>query len=59
MAMAAGGNIRVGLEDNIYYTKKNLASNEELLERLLRIASEMDISPSSIEETRGCLGLPW
>ncbi|MCL4809238.1 MAG: 3-keto-5-aminohexanoate cleavage protein [Thermoanaerobaculia bacterium] len=40
-ALALGGNIRVGFEDNIYYTKGRLArSNAELVERAARIAKD-------------------
>ena len=43
MAMAAiamGGHVRVGLEDNLYYSKGRLARNEELVARVARIARE-------------------
>ena len=43
MAMAAiamGGHVRVGLEDNLYYSKGRLARNEELVARVARIAEE-------------------
>ena len=40
-ALALGGNIRVGFEDNIYYSKGRLAkSNAELVERAARIAKD-------------------
>jgi len=57
LALAAGGHLRVGLEDNIYLQKKELATNEALVERIAKIASMMDIFPASIEETRKQLGL--
>ncbi|NWG01463.1 MAG: 3-keto-5-aminohexanoate cleavage protein [Syntrophaceae bacterium] len=50
IAMAIGGHVRVGLEDNIYYSKGVLAkSNAELVERMVRIAKEFgrDIATSS------------
>jgi len=41
MGMVMGGHIRVGLEDNIYYSKGVLAkTNAELVERVVRIAKE-------------------
>jgi 3-keto-5-aminohexanoate cleavage enzyme len=40
-AIAMGGHVRVGLEDNIYYRKGRLATNEELVARVVRIATEM------------------
>jgi len=39
--MVMGGHVRVGLEDNIYYSKGVLAKNNaELVERVVRIARE-------------------
>ncbi len=42
-AIVMGGNVRVGLEDNIFYDyeKKQLATNVELVKRLKRIANEI------------------
>ena len=41
-AMAMGGHVRTGLEDNLYYRKGELAaSNAQLVARLARIAGEM------------------
>ena len=44
LAIAMGGGVRVGLEDNIYYDKiRNYkARNIELLRRVQRIAAEHD-----------------
>ncbi|MGZ3646649.1 MAG: 3-keto-5-aminohexanoate cleavage enzyme, partial [Ktedonobacteraceae bacterium] len=43
IALAMGGNVRVGLEDNIYYRKGQLAKNNaELVARIVRIAHELD-----------------
>jgi uncharacterized protein (DUF849 family) len=41
MAPLAGGNVRVGLEDNIYLGKGELASNGQLVERAVRIVETM------------------
>ncbi|PRD41436.1 NADPH dependent quinone reductase [Phyllobacterium phragmitis] len=41
MAVLAGGNIRVGLEDNIWLDKGVLASNGPLVERAVKIAEGM------------------
>ncbi len=41
MAMALGGHVRVGIEDNIYYSKGVLATNEALVERIAAIANAM------------------
>lgn len=61
MAMAAiamGGHVRVGLEDNIYYAKGRLARNEELVERVARIAREAGRDVAEPERARQMLGLP-
>jgi len=39
MAALVGGNVRVGLEDNIYLSRGRLASNGELVERAVQISS--------------------
>jgi uncharacterized protein (DUF849 family) len=43
LSLAAGGGVRVGLEDNIYFdsAKQRLATNLALVERVVRISSEM------------------
>lgn len=41
MAMALGGHVRVGVEDNIYYSKGVLATNVALVERIVNIAQAM------------------
>lgn len=41
MAMALGGNVRVGVEDNIYYSKGVLATNAALVKRIAAIAKAM------------------
>lgn len=41
MAMALGGHVRVGIEDNIYYTKGVLATNAALVERIVNIGQSM------------------
>ena len=58
-AIVAGGHVRVGLEDSIYYDydKTKLASNRELIERVSRIACELQRPIASVMETREILGL--
>lgn len=56
-AMIMGGAVRVGLEDNIYYSKGRLASNVELVERTVRIARELGKEPATPDEAREILGL--
>ena len=55
-AMAMGGHVRVGLEDNLYYSKGRLARNEELVERVARIARELGRHIAQPDEARAMLG---
>jgi 3-keto-5-aminohexanoate cleavage enzyme len=58
-AVAAGGHIRVGLEDSVYYdfAKTRHATNEALVQRVVRIADEMQRRVATAEEAREMLGL--
>jgi 3-keto-5-aminohexanoate cleavage enzyme len=48
----------VGFEDNIYLRKGVLAkSNAELVEKVVRIANELDREIASVDETRSVLGI--
>jgi 3-keto-5-aminohexanoate cleavage enzyme len=59
MAIAMGLNIRVGLEDNIYYKKGELCkSNAQLVERAVRIAKELNRDIATPMQAREILGLP-
>ncbi|HUT70911.1 MAG TPA: 3-keto-5-aminohexanoate cleavage protein [Desulfatiglandales bacterium] len=59
MGMILGGCARVGMEDNIYYGKGELAnSNAQLVARSVRIARELGKEPATPEEARRILGLP-
>ncbi len=56
--MVLEGHVRVGLEDNIYYSKGRLAkSNAELVERIVRIAGEYGRDIATPDEARQILGL--
>lgn len=55
--LALGGNIRVGLEDNVYYSKGVKASNEMLVERAVRVVKEFGKEPATAQEAREILGL--
>lgn len=57
LAIAMGGHVRVGLEDNIYYRKGELATNEKLVARVARIAAELDRPVATPDEAREILGL--
>jgi 3-keto-5-aminohexanoate cleavage enzyme len=57
-ALALGGNVRVGMEDNIFYAPKQLAkSNVEFVERTKRIVAELGKQVATPAETRAILGL--
>ena len=58
IAIAMGGHVRVGLEDNIYYTKGVLARNDELVARVVRVAKELGRPVASPAQARTALGLP-
>src|SRR5438270_10252339 len=58
IALAMGGNVRVGFEDNIYYRKGQLAtSNAELVARIARVARELDRPVATPAQAREMLQL--
>ena len=53
ISAAIGGHVRVGLEDNVYLRRGELATNVALVERSARIASELErplASPAQVRE---------
>ena len=49
----AGGNVRVGLEDNIYLSRGVLATNGQLVERAVSILEAQNyniLSPAQVRE---------
>lgn len=59
LAIAMGGHVRVGFEDNIFYRKGELAdSNARFVERVVRIAREVGREPASVPVARKILSLP-
>lgn len=57
-SIAMGGHVRMGIEDNIYYRKNELAkSNAQLIKRAVRIAKEIDRPIATVKQTREILGL--
>lgn len=58
-AILSGGNVRVGLEDNIHYDagRSRLATNVELVQRLVRISKEFERPLASCAQVRTMLGL--
>lgn len=58
MAMAMGLNVRVGMEDNVFYRRgEPLRENAQLVERAVRIAGELDRPPATPEQARELLGI--
>jgi 3-keto-5-aminohexanoate cleavage enzyme len=59
MSIAAGGHVRVGLEDNIHYdrARRDLADNARLVARIARIGREMGREPATPAEARSLIGL--
>ncbi len=60
MAIAAGGHVRVGLEDNLYFDRERqrLADNVALVERVVGIGRTLGREPATPAQTRRMLGLP-
>ena len=57
-AVALGGNIRVGMEDNVMYAKGQLAeSTVQFIERAVRVIQEYGTEVATPDEARQILGL--
>ena len=57
-AVALGGHIRVGMEDNVMYSKGVLAeSNVQFVERARRVIEEFGKKVATPDEAREILGL--
>ena len=56
-SVLAGGNVRVGLEDNLWLEKGVLATNAQLVERAVRIIENMGARVIGPGEVRSNLGL--
>jgi uncharacterized protein (DUF849 family) len=57
MSVLLGGHIRVGLEDNSYYSYGRRATNQDLVGRAVRIVGELGCEPATPAEAREMLGL--
>ncbi len=57
IALALGGHVRVGIEDNIYFAKGVLATNVALVRRMKNIALAMGKEIATPAEARQILGL--
>jgi uncharacterized protein (DUF849 family) len=60
LALASGGHVRVGLEDNIWWDRgrTELATNEMLVRRVARLAEAAERPIATPREVRERLGLP-
>jgi 3-keto-5-aminohexanoate cleavage enzyme len=56
-AIAMGGHVRVGLEDNLFLPDGSAASNPMLVEKVVRIAREMGRDIATPDEARDILSL--
>ena len=56
-AVLSGGNVRVGLEDNLWLEKGHLATNAELVARAVTIVEAMGVQVMTPEEVRAELEL--
>ena len=56
-SVLAGGNVRVGLEDNLWLGKGELATNAQLVERSVSIIENMGAKVIGPDEVRAKLGL--
>jgi uncharacterized protein (DUF849 family) len=57
VAAAVGGNVRVGLEDNLYLSRGRLGTNTELVERAVTILEGMNVRVLGPDEVREKLAL--
>jgi 3-keto-5-aminohexanoate cleavage enzyme len=53
----AGGHVRTGLEDSLYYRRGERATNGRLVERVVRLATEIERPIADVTQTRELLGL--
>jgi len=60
LAIASGGHVRIGLEDNIWFDddRTELATNLKLVERVVRVARSMGREPASPAQVRQLLAIP-
>jgi len=57
LSISVGGHVRVGLEDNIYFSKGQLAPNESFVARIRQLAETLGREVASPREVRVILGL--
>lgn len=56
-SVALSGNVRVGLEDNLYLGKGEFASNVQLVEKAVRVIRELGSEPAEPAYARQVLGI--
>ena len=56
-AILMGGHVRVGLEDNIYFSRGELATNERMVERVVQLARILGRDIATPDEARKILNL--
>ena len=56
-SVSLGGNVRVGLEDNLYLGKGEFASNVQLVDKAVRVITELGGEPATPQTARQMLGL--
>jgi 3-keto-5-aminohexanoate cleavage enzyme len=59
LGVVSGGHVRTGLEDNLYLNadKRDLATNDQLVQRLANLAQAVGRPLATPEQARGLLGL--
>lgn len=58
LCLIAGGHVRTGLEDSLWLVEDVPATNEELVQRVVRIVDELDRPLATPEEAREILRVP-
>ena len=60
LAVAMGGHVRVGLEDNLWLDRDRTvpATNESLVARIVGLARTLERPPATPSEARAMIGLP-
>ncbi|MEA2183471.1 MAG: 3-keto-5-aminohexanoate cleavage enzyme, partial [Solirubrobacteraceae bacterium] len=53
----AGGHVRTGLEDNLFYRRGERATNAELVSRVVRLAHELERPVATPDEARAILSV--
>jgi 3-keto-5-aminohexanoate cleavage enzyme len=55
--LLAGGHVRTGLEDNLFYRRGERATNAMLVERVVRLARELERPVATPDQARELLGM--